>query len=172
MRKKIINLLRQDSKWNIVEEYCFKSRNYEVDENGNFYRNGQLVVVKSDRVKTFTHCLTDDDNVHRRFKLHQIVYQVFGKEKIKDGYSVDHIKRLDRLNNSIYNLRLANRKKQYENRDASTPQFKKVKCLNNGVVYKSCQDAEIKLNLTKNTVSRVARGERKSIHGYFFEYIA
>lgn len=171
MRKKITSLLRQDSKWNVVAEYFFKNRNYEVDEKGNFYRNGKLVIVKPDGVKTITHCLTDDTNVWRRFKLHQIVYQVFGSEKLKDGYSIDHINRLDRLNNSIENLRLASRELQCENRDLSTPQFKKVKCLNNDIIYQSCQEAERELNLVKNTVSRVARGDRKSVHGYCFEYV-
>ena len=48
--------------------------------------------------------------------------------------------------------------------------YKKVYCLNNNTLYNSCQDAEKHLNLVKNTVSRVARGERKSIHNYKFVY--
>lgn len=171
MKKKIIKLLRQNSKLEIIAEYSFVNRNYEIDEEGNFYRNGKLVIVKPDGVKTFTYCLTDDNNIHRRFKLHQIVYQVFGIEKLKNGYSIDHINRLDRLNNSISNLRLASRKMQYDNRDASSPQFKQVKCLNNNIIYKSCQHAEKELGLVKNTVARVARGDRKSIHGYYFEHV-
>lgn len=43
--------------------------------------------------------------------------------------------------------------------------------MTNGQTYNSCQEAEEKLNLIMNTVSRVARGERKSIHGYVFKYV-
>lgn len=43
--------------------------------------------------------------------------------------------------------------------------------MNNNTSYNSCKEAEIDLNLAKNTVSRVARGERKSTKGYKFVYI-
>ena len=103
--------------------------------------------------------------------MHQIVLQTFNPEGIKNGYSPDHINRFDRLNNSLGNLRWADRKTQCYNRDNIRYKTKKVKCINNNTIYNSCKEAEINLNLAKNTVSRVARGERKSVKGYKFVYI-
>ena len=81
----------------------------------------------------------------------------------------DHISR-NRKDNSLSNLRWATRAMQYYNRENKAYKTKLVKCSETGVVYNSCQEAEDELGLTRNTVSRVARGERKSIHGYHFVY--
>ena len=70
--------------------------------------------------------------------------------------SVQCILLLEYLRKSEYNIRY---------------KTKKVKCINNNTIYNSCKEAEINLNLAKNTVSRVARGERKSVKGYKFVYI-
>ena len=97
--------------------------------------------------------------------------QTFHTEGIVDGNSPDHIDRNNRKDNSLENLRWATRQVQVTNRENKEYKYKKVKCENNNVVYNSCQDAEEALCLVKNTVSRVARGERKSIHGYTFSYV-
>lgn len=60
---------------------------------------------------------------------------------------------------------------QYYNRENKAYKLKRVKCVETGVIYESCQDAEDKIGLTHNTVSRVARGERKSIHGFHFDFV-
>ena len=114
--------------------------------------------------------MIDDDNNKVRFKTYQIIAQTFYSESLKDGFSVDHIDR-NRLNNKISNLRIANRQTQYANRENVIYKEKKVLCVNNGVIYHSCKDAESKLNLTKNTVGRVARGERNNTNGYKFIFI-
>lgn len=108
----------------------------------------------------------------KRFKLHQIVMQTFEPNNIKNGYSVDHIDRHNIKDNSIFNLRWANRIMQCTNRDNSQEiNKKKVKCINNNIIYNSCREAEIILNLPKSSVSRVARGERKHSRSYIFIYI-
>ena len=114
--------------------------------------------------------LIDDNNIKVRFKIHQIVAQTFLPNKLKDGYSVDHINR-NRLDNSLLNLRIVSRQTQCTNRENIEYKYKKVRCLTNNITYKSCRHAEINLRLTFNTVSRVARGDRKSIHGYEFKYV-
>ena len=168
--KRLNFIVKQNSKWEITTKHVFTHRFYEVDEIGNFYRNGKLVKVKPDGRNNMFVLLIDDNGIRVRCKIHQIVFQAFNENKIKDYYSVDHINR-NRLDNSISNLRLADRHTQSSNRENYIYKIKKVLCLNNGIIYKSCQEAEKDLSLIKNTVSRVARGERKSIHGYTFKYV-
>lgn len=169
-RVRVSSLSKQNSKWDITSTHTFKNRRYEVDNNGLFYRNGKVVKVKPDaRYNQFV-LLVDDDNNKVRFKTYQIIAQTFYSESLKDGFSVDHIDR-NRLNNKISNLRIVNRKTQYANRENVIYKEKKVLCLNNDVIYPSCKDAENKLNLTKNTVGRVARGERNNTNGYEFIFI-
>ena len=106
-----------------------------------------------------------------RFKLHQIVLQTFCPEGIQNGYVVDHIDRNPR-NNRLSNLRWANREIQYLNRNNSAKQsYKKVYCIETNTIYPSCRIAESELNITHNTVARVARGERESTKGYHFKFV-
>lgn len=125
-------------------------------------KDGKIIDVKPDTVGSKTFWLSN-----HRFKLHQIVLQTFCPEGIADGYSPDHISR-DRHDNSLSNLRWANRTTQYSNRDNRGHSQKPVYCVNINKEYSSCREAELELNLPKNMVSRVARGERKSVHGYCF----
>lgn len=69
-------------------------------------------------------------------------------------------------------LRWADKKTQVYNRENKEYKYKKVMCMNNNKIYKSCQEAEADLGLVRNTVSRVARGERKSIRGYKFVFVS
>lgn len=149
-----------------VREYTFESGKYHVSNMGRFKRDGVISNVKEDSVGTYVYSLGG-----KRFKLHQIVLQTFHPEGIVDGNSPDHIDRNNRKDNSLENLRWATRQVQVTNRENKEYKYKKVKCENNNVVYNSCQDAEEALCLVKNTVSRVARGGRKSIHGYTFSYV-
>ncbi len=48
---------------------------------------------------------------------------------------------------------------------------KKVKCINNDKIYESITDAALELSLRDTAIAAVARGDRKSHKGYFFEYI-
>lgn len=167
--KRVLVLKKQDSSWNITSTHKFTFRNYEVDEFGNFYRDGKIADVKPDGKGSKFFLLIDDENKRVRFKAHQIVMQTFFPKGLKNGFSVDHKDR-NRLNNSLSNLRYANHSEQYSNRENIVYKYKSVICINNGKKYKSCQHAEQELGLVHNTVSRVARGERKSIHGYKFKY--
>ena len=171
--KAVTKLYRFSSDWKIKKVMDFTGMGYCVDIKGNLYLNDVLLKLpKPDGVKTYTYKMTDIENNRHRFKLHQIVLQTFKPEGIRDGYSCDHKDRFDRLNNSLDNLRWADRSIQYKNRDNRAEAIKKeIICINNGKIYKSCKEAEVDLNLVMNTVSRVARGERKSIHGYKFKFI-
>ena len=162
--KDVLKLHSRNSRWEKVKEFVFPKGLYQVSNFGRFKRKGKIINCKPDSVGTVTFSLKN-----HRFKLHEIVLQTFMPEGDIDGYSPDHINRNNRTNNRVDNLRWADRSTQYNNRNNSNSDcYKKVSCLQNGIVYNSCREAEDFLGLTRNTVSRVARGERKSIHGYNF----
>lgn len=162
----VLRLYSFDSKYHITGVYNFKKGKYFVSDQGRFMRDGEIITTKADGVGTYTFSLDG-----HRFKLHQIVLQTFRPEGIKDGYSPDHIDRNNRQNNSLPNLRWADKQTQAENRENRTYKYKKVYCKETDKVYESCQKAESELFLPRNMVSRVARGERKSVHGYHFKYL-
>ena len=163
--KEVTKLCSRNSSWEIVNWYYFPKGLYHVSSLGRFKRKGVIVSSKADLFGTKTLSLKG-----HRFKLHEIVLQVFKPDGNVSGCTPDHINRKDRENNSLSNLRWATRSEQYSNRENKAYKTKLVKCSETGIVYNSCQEAEDELGLTRNTVSRVARGERKSIHGYHFVY--
>lgn len=167
--KKVTFLYRQNSSWAFVSEHTFNNRFYQVDEHGNFYRNKKLIKNKPDAAGSITVLLFDDENKPLRFKIHQIVGQTYLKDQLKDFHTIDHVNR-NRLDNRLLNLRVADRRVQFANRENKAHKYKKVICLNNNTTYISCQHAEIKLGIAKNMVSRVARGGRKHVNGFKFEY--
>ena len=166
--KQVITLYSFDSLWNIKNKYDIGNNNkykYYVSNLGRFKRNNRILKAKPNYKQDIVYSI-----LGHRFKLHQIVLQTFKPEGIKNGYSPDHINRFNRLDNSLNNLRWADRKTQVHNRDNVEHQYKRVKCLNNNIIYKSCQHAEKALNLSHNTVSKCAR-EHITLKGYSFEYV-
>lgn len=162
----VTHLVSFNSDLTINKHFYFKRGVYQVSNLGRFKKNNKVKKVKPDLQGTFTYVLGG-----HRFKLHQIVLQTFSPSEVSDGMSPDHINRFNRTDNSLSNLRWATRKTQYKNRENSIYKCKKVKCLNNGKIYNSCQEAENELGLVHNNVARVARGERNSIHGYRFIFL-
>ena len=164
--KPVLKLFSYYSNWKIKDEYTFKYGEYFVSNKGRFINRGKLKNSKPDKKLNIVYSLQG-----KRFKIHQIVMQTFQPDGIKDYYSVDHIDRNNRLNNNLENLRWANRDSQCLNRENKSYKCKRILCYQNKKIYNSCQEAENDLGLVKNTVSRVARKDRKSIHGYTFEYV-
>jgi hypothetical protein len=164
--KPVLVLFSRDSKWNLTDRYVFPKGLYYVSNMGRFRVRNKIKETKPDSVMTITYCL----NGHR-FKLHEIILQTFMPEGNIDGFSPDHINKKKRLDNRLCNLRWADHRTQYANRENKKYKFKKVFCKEKGIVYDSCQQAEKSLGLTFNTVSRVARGDRKSIHGFTFVFV-
>lgn len=169
--KEIKQLYKFDAVWNILETHNF-NKNYFVSNLGRFKCNDNISNNKFDSNKLeLVNSLTDVNLIKTRFKRHQIVSQIFLDNTYKEGFSPDHINRFERFDNSVYNLRWADRDTQCNNRTNISKRNKEVLCINNGEVYRSCTDAEKSLDLTHNTVAPVARGDKKSVFGFKFRYI-
>lgn len=167
--ERITELFRLNSKYEIIQTYYFDN-DYYISTHGRLKINGQIKNGKYEATGYLCDYFTDVNGNGVRFKRHQIVQQTFCKENYKEGYTVDHIKRTRKYDNSTFNLRWADKHTQAYNRENVDYKYKKVKCENDGKVFNSCQEAERYYDLVKNTVSRVARGERNSIHGLIFTY--
>jgi len=169
MKKRVTLLRHQTPAFVITTEHTFRNRIYEVDDNGTFYRSGRGVYPKPDGAGSLSVSLTDDNGTRTRFKIHQIALQTFCGQEMADGLSVDHIDK-NRLDNSLWNLRWATRKQQVENRENSEYKQKKVVCNETMSVFDSCRIAEDSMCLVRNTVARVARGERTHTGGFTFSW--
>ena len=53
---------------------------------------------------------------------------------------------------------------------AKNAKSKKVKCLNNGIVYDGLNEAARQLGCLQGMITRVCQGKRKKHRGYVFEY--
>lgn len=163
--KPIKRLVRFNSKYEIVKEFYYDDGSCVSNLGRVLLSNGKIAKTKTNKRGYVVVKLGNE-----RFKVQQIMMQTFYPEGIRNGYSVDHIDR-NPHNNHLDNLRWATTNLQTSNRENKMYKYKKVICVENGVVYSSCQEAEDSLGLVRNTVSRVARGERKSTHGYHFHYV-
>lgn len=168
--KKIEKLFRLNSKYEIVDTFSFHG-DYYISSFGRLKINEIIRNTAYDKSGYLCNGITDINGKCQRFKRHQIVMQTFCIDKYKEKYTVDHIIRYKKYDNSIYNLRWADKHVQVYNRENVDYKLKKVICLNDSNIFNSCQEAERFYGLIKNTVSRVARKDRNSIHGYRFEYI-
>lgn len=163
------SLYRFNSKYEIVSKIDIAD-GYFVSTKGNLSYKGKLRNNKPEPKGYIQDYLYGDDGKRYRFKRHQIVMQTFNISGYKDGYTVDHIDR-NPENNDICNLRWASKETQVNNRENKEYKYKPVLCIDDLIEFHSCQEAERYYGLVHNTVSRVARGERKSIHGLRFCYL-
>lgn len=166
---KVTNLYRFDEYLNIKSTFEIAD-GYEISNLGRLRHKGKVRNNKPESSGYIQDYLLCKNGKRERFKRHQIVMFTFNPNTVLSGYSIDHINR-NRADNSLSNLRWADKETQVSNRDNKTYKYKKVVCSNDLKVFDSCQDAEQYYGLPKNTVSRVARGERKTIHNYKFSYV-
>ena len=164
----VTRLMKFDSSYNIVGiiDIC---NGYQVSSEGRLKYNDKIRKNRPEPKGYIQDFLFGIDGERYRFKRHQIVMQTFKKAEYRNGFTVDHINR-NTKDNRVENLRWVSLKVHCENRENKSYKYKQFLCLNDGKIYKSCQEAEKNYGLVKNTVSRVARGERKSIHGFEFVY--
>lgn len=61
-------------------------------------------------------------------------------------------------------------KAQFRKNNKTIKQQKKVKCLNNGIIYKSLNEAARQLNVSAACVCKILQGLKVSTKGFYFEY--
>lgn len=119
--------------------------------------------------------LFDKDKNKKRFLVHHLVYETF-VDDIPAGMIIDHINN-NSDDNSLCNLQLftysQNNKKAFvDNPDlknrVSEWSKKKIKCVENDIIYESISEAARCLNLDKGNISKVIKGKQKNTKGYRF----
>lgn len=168
--RRIMRLVKYDTDLNVKSVHWFNVDCF-VSSLGRIAKNGIICDLSYDDQMCLTTMLTDTDGNKVRFKRHQIVMQTFFPNGRMEKGTVDHIHSNRRYDNSIYNLRWADKETQCGNRNNNRNKSKPVMCIPSGEIFSSCKEAEIQIGLSRNTVSRVAGGERESIHGYRFCYL-
>lgn len=90
-------------------------------------------------------------------------------DKPTEQHTIDHIDR-EKTNNSLSNLRWADKIEQATNRDDVKP-FEAIDQQGNKHRFQSTHDAERQMGFKNQNISKCLRGQRKTHHGYRFIYI-
>lgn len=168
---KVTKLVKFDKNLNIKSIHEFDIDCY-ISSLGRLKRDGEICNLSYGDKWDISSMFTDVDGRQVRFKRHQIVLQTFMPELRKKYDTADHIDNHARYDNSIYNLRWADKRTQCYNRDNNAGKGKRVICIGNEEeIYSSCREVEEIYGLAKNTVRKVCRGELESIDGYRFCYL-
>lgn len=169
--RKITRLIKFDENLEVKSVHDFDMECY-ISSFGRLMRNGVLCNMAYGDKYDISSMFTDTEGRQVRFKRHQIVMQTFFMRDRRRYDTVDHINNMERFDNSIYNLRWADKRTQCDNRHNVPGKQRRVFCI--GVdeqIFQSCSEAEREYGLPVNSVGRVCRGEIDSIYGYRFGYL-
>ena len=142
-----------------------------VSSFGRLMRNGAICNMSYGDKYDISSMFTDTNGRQVRFKRHQIVLQTFIPDGRRPYDTVDHKNNRERFDNSIFNLRWADKCTQVSNRRDKPGKKRHVCCIGDDEIYSSCAEVERLFGLPKNTVSKVCRGELEQIDGYRFYYL-
>lgn len=168
--KQVTYLVKYDEYLYIRSEHWFDIDCY-VSTLGRLCRDGIICNLSYGDKYDISSMFTDIDGRQVRFKRHQIVLQTFFPDDRQPFDTVDHINNHERYDNSIYNLRWADKGMQVRNRRDKPGKKRMVICIGDGEIYGSCAEVERLFGLPKNSVSRVCRGDLEMIDGYRFCYL-
>ena len=160
-------------------------KKYEVFDDGRIWsyktnrwlkpgskKNGYLVVV-----------LSDNNNIHKTYQLHRVVYEACSQAPIPEGLDVNHINE-DKSDNRFENLNLMTRK---ENVNWGTAIERKAKAqINHPLkskqveqydkngnllnVWPSIIEIERQLGYSNGHISECCRGKLKTYKGFIWRY--
>ena len=157
--RKVTQLVKFDENLEVKSVHDFNINCY-ISTFGRLIRNGILCNMAYGDKYDISSMFTDTDGNQVRFKRHQIVMQTF------------YINNRERFDNSIYNLRWADKRVQCGNRRDKPGKHRMVICIGDEEeIFFSCREAERQYDLPPNSVGKVCRGELESIYGYRFGYL-
>lgn len=170
-------LMRFDQGYKFKNFHYF-DRNYYISNLGRLKEDDRIFNHKHEKKEgnpyDLKSILSDVNNVKKSYRRHQIVCQTFLIDTYSNGLSPDHINRINRWDNSVFNLRWADRSVQSINKGQVIRQKTKgvkILCLENKKLYNTCLEAGNDLGLRDHNVNNVARGLYKSSKGYHFIYV-
>ena len=169
---------------------------YQVSNLGNvkslnYNRTGKERILNSLKNKDNYLCVVlCKDGKGESYLVHRLVAEAF-LPKVEGKTHVDHINS-DRQNNNVNNLRWCTNKENhnfelarkhkseakkgeksylYGKTGALHHRSKAVLCVENGKIYGSTMEAERKMGIAHESISKCCNGKRKSAGGYHWEYV-
>ena len=106
--RKVTRLVKFDENLEVKSVHDFNINCY-ISTFGRLIRNGILCNMSYGDKYDISSMFTDMDGNQVRFKRHQIVMQTFFMGDRRRYDTVDHINNMERFDNSIYNLRWADK---------------------------------------------------------------
>ena len=106
-------------------------------------------------------------NAKKKEKVHRLVAAAF-IDNLNLYEQVNHIDE-NKKNNHVKNLEWCTAK--YNQNYSNYKIYKKVRCLNTNIVYKSITEASKQLNVDNSGITKVCKGKIKKIKGLEFEYV-
>ena len=168
--KKVTHLVKFNEGLEVKSVHDFEMDCY-ISSFGRLCRNRVICDMAYGDKFDISSMFTDTIGRKIRFKRHQIVLQTFCPEERRSFDTADHINNTERFDNSIFNLRWADKRTQCDNRRNKPRKSRMVICIGSDEIYASCVEVERLYRLPRNSVSRVCRGEMDSVNGYRFGYL-
>lgn len=159
---RIKSLSRKDGFYNMPEKILKQSTSNHYPSIG-LNKNGKL--------KTrLVHRIVAETFISNPLNLPQVNH----KDENKENNCVDNLEWCTAKYNVNYGTCISRRAKtqrdtkcQINNKGSS----RKVKCIENGIIYPSIREAERILHLDGSSISKVCRGKNKHTKGYTFVYV-
>lgn len=109
------------------------------------------------------------DGVRKQRRIHKLVAEAY-IDNPEGKTEVDHIDK-DRSNNCVNNLRWVSSAENKANAQfaGKSKCFSRVRCVETGVIYKSCADAARSLDINRYTINCMLLGKQKTAGGYHWE---
>ena len=146
---------------------------YAITEDGKVFSHRSKLFLKP-RNNRYGYCevkLWKNRKVSTKL-IHRLVAEAFIPNP--NNYSQVNHKDENKNNNSVDNLEWCTSKYNMNygtvQERINSHKLKKVKCLETGIIYNSATECSQKLNLRKDSLTQVCRGERKSLHNLHFIY--
>ena len=157
--------------WKDIKGYegLYKISNYgrvkSLPRNGTV--NKEKIIKNFEDRYGYLYVSLNRANTKKKEKVHRLVAKAF----IHNPNLYEQVNHIDenKKNNYVKNLEWCTAK--YNQNYSNYKTYKKIRCLNTNIVYKSIIEASKKLNIDNSGISKVCKGKRGKINGLKFEYL-